>query len=123
MAVSINMLIYLLDILSKDIQIKRLCWTSTVLPQEQIDKKEVPLLRSKGPPRQDQEWSAEESARVSHVGDRLAVLTIKGPPHQTSALERLEQEDYGDEEEQENFEDDLKSILNELQIDVDNYEE
>jgi len=38
-------------------------------------------------------------------------------------LERLEQEDYGDEEEQENFEDDLKSILNELQIDVDNYEE
>ena len=38
-------------------------------------------------------------------------------------LDRLEQEDYADEEEQENFEDDLKSILNELQIDVDNYEE
>jgi hypothetical protein len=38
-------------------------------------------------------------------------------------LDRLEQEDYVDEEEQENFEDDLKSILNELQIDVDNYEE
>ena len=38
-------------------------------------------------------------------------------------LERLEQEDYVDEEEQENFEDDLKSILSELQIDVDNYEE
>jgi hypothetical protein len=38
-------------------------------------------------------------------------------------LERLEQEDYGDEEEQENFEADLKDILNELQIDVDNYEE
>ena len=38
-------------------------------------------------------------------------------------LERLEQEDYADEEEQENFEDDLKSILNELQIDVDNCEE
>jgi len=38
-------------------------------------------------------------------------------------LDRLEQEDYSDEEEQENFEDDLKSILNELQIDVDNYEE
>jgi len=38
-------------------------------------------------------------------------------------LDRLEQEDYVDEEEQENFESDLKSILNELQIDVDNYEE
>ena len=38
-------------------------------------------------------------------------------------LDRLEQEDYVDEDEQENFEDDLKSILNELQIDVDNYEE
>jgi hypothetical protein len=38
-------------------------------------------------------------------------------------LDRLEQEDYIDEDEQENFEDDLKSILNELQIDVDNYEE
>ena len=38
-------------------------------------------------------------------------------------LDRLEQEDYVDEEEQENFEDDLKSILNELQIDVDNYED
>jgi hypothetical protein len=38
-------------------------------------------------------------------------------------LDRLEQEDYVDEEEQENFEDDLKSILNELQIDVDNCEE
>ncbi len=38
-------------------------------------------------------------------------------------LDRLEQEDYVDEEEQENFEDDLKSILSELQIDVDNYEE
>ena len=38
-------------------------------------------------------------------------------------LDRLEQEDYSDEEEQENFESDLKSILNELQIDVDNYEE
>lgn len=38
-------------------------------------------------------------------------------------LGRLEQEDYVDEEEQENFESDLKSILNELQIDVDNYEE
>ena len=38
-------------------------------------------------------------------------------------LGRLEQEDYVDEEEQENFEDDLKSILNELQIDVDNHEE
>jgi len=38
-------------------------------------------------------------------------------------LDRLEQEDYSDEEEQENFEDDLKSILSELQIDVDNYEE
>ena len=38
-------------------------------------------------------------------------------------LDRLEQEDYVDEEEQENFEDDLKSIINELQIDVDNYEE
>lgn len=38
-------------------------------------------------------------------------------------LERLEQEDYDDEEEQENFEADLKDILNELQIDVDNCEE
>ena len=38
-------------------------------------------------------------------------------------LDRLEQEDYGDEEEQENFEADLKDILNELQIDVDNCEE
>jgi len=38
-------------------------------------------------------------------------------------LERLEQEDYIDEEEQENFEADLADILNELQIDVDNHEE
>ena len=38
-------------------------------------------------------------------------------------LDRLEQKDYVDEEEQENFEDDLKSILNELQIDVDNCED
>ena len=38
-------------------------------------------------------------------------------------LERLEQQDYGDDEEQENFEADLRDILNELQIDVDNYEE
>ena len=38
-------------------------------------------------------------------------------------LESLEQEDYGDEQEQENFESDLKDILNELQIDVDNCEE
>lgn len=38
-------------------------------------------------------------------------------------LERLEQEDYKDEEEEENFESDLAYILEELQIDVDNYEE
>lgn len=38
-------------------------------------------------------------------------------------LERLEQEDYEDEEEEENFESDLAYILEELQIDVDNYEE
>ena len=38
-------------------------------------------------------------------------------------LDRLEQEDYVDEVEQENFESDLRDILNELQIDVDNYEE
>ena len=38
-------------------------------------------------------------------------------------LDRLEQEDYIDEVEQENFESDLRDILNELQIDVDNYED
>ena len=38
-------------------------------------------------------------------------------------LDRLEQEDYVDEVEQENFESDLRDILNELQIDVDNYED
>lgn len=38
-------------------------------------------------------------------------------------LDRLEQEEYNDEEEEENFESDLGSILEELQIDVDNYEE
>ena len=38
-------------------------------------------------------------------------------------LDRLEQEDFVDEEEQENFESDLISLLSELKIDVDNHEE
>lgn len=38
-------------------------------------------------------------------------------------LERLEQEDYRDDEELENFELDLRTILEELEIDIDNYEE
>jgi hypothetical protein len=38
-------------------------------------------------------------------------------------LERLEREDYRDDEELENFALDLHTILEELQIDIDNYEE
>tara|TARA_R100000808_G_C2139247_1_gene147216 strand:+ start:302 stop:511 length:210 start_codon:yes stop_codon:yes gene_type:complete len=49
--------------------------------------------------------------RKEHLGEALIFL------------ERLEQEDYRDDEELENFELDLHTILEELQIDVDNYEE
>ena len=49
--------------------------------------------------------------RKEHLGEALIFL------------ERLEQEDYRDAEELENFELDLHTILEELQIDVDNYEE
>ena len=63
-----------------------------ILPQEHADKNEAPSLQSKGPPRQEQEGSAEEPSRASHVGDRLAVLSIKGHPHQISGLARQEQE-------------------------------
>ena len=49
--------------------------------------------------------------RREHLGEALIFL------------ERLEQEDYRDDEELENFELDLHTILEELQIDVDNYEE
>ena len=49
--------------------------------------------------------------RKEHLGEALIFL------------ERLEQEDYRDDEELENFELDLHTILEELQIDVDNYED
>ena len=59
--------------------------TSMALPQKQTDEKKASLLQSKGPPRQEQKESVGESARDSHVGDRLAVLSIKGYPHQIAA--------------------------------------
>ena len=71
---------------------KAISSTGIVLPQERGDKNKVPSLQSKRPPRQEQEGSAEESARASHVGDRVAVLSIKGYPSKTSDLERQEQE-------------------------------
>ena len=49
--------------------------------------------------------------RKEHLGEALIFL------------ERLEQEDYRDDEELENFELDLHTILEELQIDVANYVE
>ena len=49
--------------------------------------------------------------RKEHLGEALIFL------------ERLEREDYRDDEELENFALDLHTILEELQIDVDNYEE
>ena len=38
-------------------------------------------------------------------------------------LDRLEKEDYRDEEEKENFELDLITIVKEIKIDIDSYEE
>ena len=49
--------------------------------------------------------------RKEHLGEALIFL------------ERLEQEDYRDDEELENFELDLQTILEELEIDIDNCEE
>ena len=49
--------------------------------------------------------------RKEHLGEALIFL------------ERLEREDYRDDEELENFALDLHTILKELQIDIDNYEE
>ena len=56
--------------------------TSIVLPQEQAGKNKAASLQSKGPPRQEQEGSAGDSARASLVGNRLPVFSIKGRPHQ-----------------------------------------
>ena len=63
-----------------------------LLPQEQADKNEATLLRSKGPPRQEQEGSAEESARAAYCRKRFAVLSINGLPRRVSILKRQEQE-------------------------------
>ena len=49
--------------------------------------------------------------RKEHLGEALIFL------------ERLEQEDYRDDEDMDKFEMDLHQFLEELQIDVDNYEE
>ena len=66
--------------------------TGMVLPQEQVDKNEAPSLQSTVPPRQEQEGSAEASARASHGRDPLAILSIKGHPHQISGLRLPRQE-------------------------------
>ena len=66
--------------------------TGMVLPQEHTNKNEAPSLRSKAPPRQEQEASAEVSAWACHVGNDLAVLSLKGHPHQISGLETQELE-------------------------------
>ena len=58
-----------------------------VLQQEEADKNEAPLLRSKGPQRQEQKESAEESARATHVGDGLKILHIKCRPYQIWGFE------------------------------------
>ena len=63
-----------------------------VLPQEQADKNKAPSLQAQAPPRQEQEGSAGECPWASHVRDRLAVLSIKGRPHQISGVARQEQE-------------------------------
>ena len=66
--------------------------TGMVPPQELVDKNKASSLRSKEPPRQEQEGSAEGYARTSHVEDRLAILSVKGPPHQMLGLGKQEQE-------------------------------
>ena len=66
--------------------------TGIILQKEHVHKNKAPSLRSKRPQRQEQEGSTEESGWASHVGNRLAVLSIKGHLDRILGLERQEQD-------------------------------